>query len=94
MGMIAARTKDGLEFQIDERIKNDWRLVKAIGKADSENPVERMNGTIELVTLLVGEDGEKKLAEHIMEKNEGFCPMDEIKRYILEIMDSMKEVKK
>lgn len=93
MGMITGRTKDGMEFQIDERIKDDWRLVKAIGKADSDNPVDRMSGTMEVVTLLIGKEGEDELTKHIMEKNEGFCPIDEVKQAILEIMDSMKEIK-
>ena len=93
MGMITGRTKDGMEFQIDERIKEDWRLVRAIGKADSENPVERMSGTIDVVNLMIGKDGENRLTEHIMERNGGFCPVDEVKRAILEILDSLKETK-
>lgn len=82
-------TKSGFKFELDERIMTDWRVVKAMGKADSDNPEDMLTGSIELVSLIFGPD-EEKLIEHIKAKNDGYAPVDAIKTELLDVITKVK----
>ena len=86
-------TKSKFKFELDERIINDWRVMKAMGRADNTaDPEEMLAGSIELVSLIFGED-EDRLIKHIMAKNDGFAPMDALKDELLSVFTQVKALK-
>ena len=86
-------TKSGFKLELDERILDDWRVVKALGKADDDkNPGEMLAASVELVGLIFGKD-EERLMEHIKEKNDGFVPTTVIKEELLSVFTRLKSLK-
>lgn len=86
-------TKSGFKFDVDERILEDWRVVKAMGKADnSADPEGVLAGTIELVSLIFGAD-EQRLVEHIQKKNDGYAPTSALKEELLSVFTRVKALK-
>lgn len=90
--MIKGKTKSGFKFEFDERIKNDWRLMDAIGRATSTDMMTQIAATSDLVDLLLGSDKEK-LMEHIMQRNDGFIPSEELEKELFEIISYSKATK-
>ena len=83
--MIEGKTKSGFEFSVDERVGNDWRLIKLIDKAENGNPAERVQATSKLVSFLLG-DNEERLEKHIADNNDGFIPMPELTKELFDII--------
>ena len=85
-------TKSGFKFNIDERIVEDWRLLDAIGLAESDDPGEQIRGTREVANLLLGKEKES-LIKFLQEKNDGFVPATEMSSMIAEIITTVRELK-
>jgi hypothetical protein len=74
--MVKGKTKSGIKFQIDERIKDDARILyylTALQKADIE-PMEASKGEFDLLGLIFGSQ-ENVLAfmNAVAEANDGVC---------------------
>lgn len=87
--MIKVKTSGGFELEIDERIKNDWRLVEAIADAEDKDASKKIKGTANLISLIVGKDKDRFM-EYIASKNDGFIPMEQVNLEIIDIMHEMK----
>ena len=86
-------TKSGFKFELDERIIDDWRVIKAMGRADNrDDPEGMLAGTIELVSMIFGKD-EPRLMEHIMKHNDGYVPMAAMKEELLSTFTRVKALK-
>lgn len=90
--MIEGKTKSGFKFHVDERILDDWRLVEAIKRSESDDASEVIRGMTDLVDLVVGDQGDA-LKKHIADKNEGYIPKGVILTTITEIINESKELK-
>lgn len=90
--MIKVKTLSGIKIDIDEKLFNDWRFIKAMQKADSKDPSEMINGTVELVSLIFGNQ-EDKLMEAISKKNGGYIPQEAIKDELVNVITQVKELK-
>ncbi len=92
--MIEGKTRTGFKFKIDERIKNDWRLIDAISRVskDGASLAEKATATAELVDLLCG-NCKADLMAHIQKKNDGFVPADALERELFDMITE-KNVKK
>lgn len=90
--MIEGKTKNGFKYKIDERLLDDWRLIRYIAASESTDPSEQLKGASNLVTLLLG-DQEPALMEFIAKKNDGFVPAMLVTDMITEILTSVKELK-
>lgn len=90
--MIEGKTRTGFKFKIDERIKNDWRVVSAIAMVEGTNTADQIKGIAELVKLVIGKD-EQKLADHIAKKNDGFVPMQAVTDELTDILSASEETK-
>jgi hypothetical protein len=90
--MINGKTKSGFKFSIDERVMDDWRLLKSIALSESSDPSEQIKGASNLVTLLLG-DQEPAMMEFIAKKNKGFVPATAVTEMVTEILTSVKELK-
>lgn len=91
--MLSGKTKSGFQFNIDERIVNDQRLLRLIVKAESEDASVKVQATEELYTFLLGEKGYDDLIKHVMKQNDGYCPANVFSSEFLEILNSAKELK-
>lgn len=90
--MIEGKTKSGFKFKIDERIQTDWRLIKAIANSQNEDPAIKLQATVDMMKLILG-DQEELLMQHIMKKSEGFIPVEVMNAEITEIMQSLPNSK-
>ena len=90
--MIEGKTKSGFKFKVDPRIQKDWRLINAIVNAQSEDATLKLQATVEMVKLILG-DQEELFMNHIMNKNDGFLPMEVINTEITEIIQAIPKAK-
>jgi hypothetical protein len=86
-------TSSGFKFDFDERLTDDWRVLKAISRADNRgNPEEVIAGCTDLVSIIFGKD-EDRLIEHLKKQNDGFVPMEAIKNEIFSTFNQAKSLK-
>ena len=90
--MLNGKTKSGFKYEIDERVINDWRLLKYIAMSESSDPSEQIKGASSLVSLLLG-DQEQALMEHLADKNDGYVPAVAVTEAITDIITSVNELK-
>ena len=90
--MVEGKTKSGFKFKIDERLMDDWRLLKYIALAESSDPSEQLRGASSLVTLLLG-DQEPAMIEFVAKKNKGYVPATAVTEIITEILTTVKDLK-
>lgn len=92
--MINGKTQTGFEFSMDERVLEDWSFLQAIADADSGEDSRVIKGITELAGMIAGKDGMKKLIQHVKEHNEGYAPVTEVEKEIIDIINQSKEIKK
>lgn len=90
--MIDGTTKSGFKYSIDERVLDDWRLLKFIALSESKDPSEQIKGASSLVALLLG-DQEDAMIEFVAKKHKGFVPATAITDMITEILTSVQSLK-
>lgn len=90
---MKVKTLSGIKCDIDERILDDWRFLKALKKADNKvDQSEAITGTVELVEIVFGKS-EDAIMESIAKKNNGYIPQDAIKDELLNVIGQVKELK-
>ena len=90
--MIEGKTSTGFKFSYDERLLTDWRIMEAISTADSPGNIKMVKGTTDLINFLLG-DNKDGLMEHIKKSNDGFIPVDKLRKELFEILGASKESK-
>lgn len=90
--MVEGKTKTGFKFKIDEHMKEDWRIIDAVVDSESDDASVKLKATKTLVDLVLGKE-KQRLIEHIMKKNNGFCPVDAMSAEITDIFSSINELK-
>lgn len=80
--MIKGTTSTGFEYEVSEKVANDYELVENLGELD-KNPL--ILGTI--VKQILGEKQTEKLKDHVRDE-EGMVPTDRISAEIIEIFTS------
>ena len=89
---MKGKTKSGFKFDVNEAVLDDWATMKAIADMDSGDASRVLQGTVKFVNIVLGKD-EDALVEHIRSKNNGSCPQDAMYNEVMEIIDSLKEIK-
>lgn len=88
------KTKSGFKCKVNEKKMKDWRFVKALAKCDSDDESSVIEGLSFVVPFLLGEEGEDKLLNHVMDED-GVASTTEIIREFKEILTLMgSEIKK
>ena len=77
------KTKSGFVCDVDEKRGKDWRFTKALAKM--ENDETALVGVSVCVPFLLGEDGEKKLMDHVKEED-GSIPSEKVISEFREIL--------
>lgn len=86
--MVEGKTQSGFEFQINEKIFNDWDFVTL---ADAlRNGHATMREINELFVMVLGADGFDNLKKHIREANDGIVDAEVMKAEFAEIIQSTK----
>ncbi len=84
------KTKSGFVCDVNPERAKDWRFCKALAKCDSEDESSIIQGITFVVPFLLGEDGEKKLMEHVT-NDDGIAPVPEIIKEFKNILEKMGE---
>lgn len=84
--MLKGKTKSGFEFEIDERIKDDYRFFEALYQVE-ENPILAPK----LINMLLGEDEKERLLKHI--EKDGFVSQTDVLKEVTEIIRSAGDIK-
>lgn len=66
--MISGKTENGFEFEVNENIGKDFRIVMATARLNSDNTLEKVAGTYDFVTAILGKSGLAKMIEFATEK--------------------------
>lgn len=91
--MIKGKTSTGFAYEVNEKITTDWRFTKAIASSAAKDDSAKIAGYINMITLLLGDDGEEKLCQHCMEED-GTIPTERISEEVLEIITAVGEQQK
>lgn len=62
--LIKGKTTSGFEFTIDDRVMRDLKFVRAVREWQKNNFAQ-----IDVLERMLGADGEKKLEEHLADKD-------------------------
>lgn len=82
--MKKGKTKSGFEFEVDENVLNDMRLVDAVAEiADGSNPL-----AISFVIKKILGDSRDALYKHVSEED-GRVPVERINDEITDIINSL-----
>lgn len=90
--MVKGTTQTGFDFEVDERIKSDWRVMKAIADVQSKDNNRVIPGMVNLINFILG-DKEQKLLEHVAANNDGFAPTKALFSEIKDMLDAIPEIK-
>ena len=85
--MVKGKTESGFEYEIDEKIVKSWRFVKEMAKLNT-GVLGRMEGLVNISSMLLGEDQEEKLMNFISEK-EGYADAVTFENTLTEIITSI-----
>lgn len=89
---MQGKTKSGFKYVIDERIKEDWRLLQAITDSESEDASVQLKGVSNLVNLVLGKNKEA-FFKHISDNNDGYVPTTVVMAEITEMLEGNKSLK-
>lgn len=91
--MVKGTTKSGIKFQIDERVRNDMRLLRLFTKMqDPEISPEEASKTVMRVIDFIfgGEEGTDAFMDAVAEANGGICEAETLKNELSEIFNACK----
>ena len=66
--MIKGKTKIGFKYEVNENIGKDFRIVMATARLNSDDTLEKVAGTYDFVTAVLGKSGLAKLIDFSTEK--------------------------
>ncbi len=88
--MVTGKLSNGFEYEVDERILNDFRLVDAIALTESDDNAEKLRGITEYCKLILGDTNMRKLFRKLKKENGGFVPQEAVYNAAAEIMRTIK----
>ena len=83
--MISGKTEKGFEFEVNENIGKDFRIVMATARLNSDDTLEKVAGTYDFVTAILGKSGLNKMINFAVDKC-GFADTDFILEEAKEIL--------
>lgn len=66
--MIKCKTEKGFEIEVNENIAKDFRIVMATARLNASDVHEKISGTYDYVTAIVGKAGLERLIDFAVEK--------------------------
>lgn len=90
--MVKGKTKSGIKFQMDERIKDDARFLYYLAKAqdDKEDVGEKSKAIIGILKLIFGnDDGVINFMNAVAASNNGICNVEVMLSELSEMFDAI-----
>ena len=90
--MVKGKTKTGIKFQIDERIKDDARFLYYLTKAQDEGAEinEKSKAIMGILKLVFGNDeGVINFMNAVASVNDGVCNVDKMLSELTEMFDAI-----
>ena len=84
--MKKGKLKNGFEFEVDENVLDDMRLIDAMAEAQDENPTKFSKA----ILMVLGAEQRDRLYEHIALEN-GRVPIEATSEALVEIFEAMGE---
>jgi hypothetical protein len=86
-------TKSGFKCEINERVLDDWRFVRAIAKSTSDDANEKLRGAIDIVSLVMG-DNEEAFYKYLSSKDpDGIVSESAVTDDLVSIIEHIKPIK-
>lgn len=89
--MITGELSNGFKVTIDEKKIKTYRFQKLIGMSASDDDTKKVAASSQILSYLIGEEGEKKLIEYIESQTKEEATVEEVTALIIEIINLMKE---
>ena len=90
--MSKIKTESGITFELDEDRLDDWRVLEAIAKMDSDQDAKKLTGIVNLIDMIFGKDKDA-LIEQIASKNDGRVPVETMREVVDAIFSENKKAK-
>ena len=102
--MIKGKTKSGINFEVDERITQDWRYQKKIAKLQKcikiieEHPDDLENATNVIQVLgeveeimFGGAEGAEAFESVVAQAHDGICSIEDFQHELIEIITTVSK---
>lgn len=90
---MQVKTKSGFKCDINPKIVEDWRLVRAISKASSDSTDVKLAAAVEIVSLIMGKY-EEDFYKYLASKNEdGIVSEEAVTEDIQSIIEKINALK-
>lgn len=90
--MVKGKTKSGIKFSLDERVKDDSRVLFIIVQIQSDKVTVERKGVLvfDLLCLIFGTDDKvMEFMDEVASKHDGFCTTEILMEEINEIFDAL-----
>ena len=90
--MVKGKTKSGIKFQLDERIKDDARFLYYMAKSQDENAdmAEKSKAVMGMLKLIFGDDdGVISFMNTVASVNKGVCSIDVMLSELSEMFEAL-----
>lgn len=81
--MIRGETKSGFEFEVNEEVLDDWEIIEKFDEIQKGDIFK----IIDVIKMILGNDGYIKLKNHVKEKT-GKLKTEDMQNEILDILHS------
>lgn len=90
--MIKGKTNSGIKFELDERVKDDARVLYMLVQIQNDSvPAERKGVLVfEMLKLVFGsDDGVMTFMNEVAQKNDGICSTEVLLKELNEIFEAL-----
>ena len=90
--MVKGKTKSGIKFQLDERIKDDARFLYYMAKSqdDEADTAEKSKAVMGMLKLIFGnDDGVISFMNTVASTNNGVCSIDVMLSELTEMFEAL-----
>jgi hypothetical protein len=90
--MVKGKTKSGIKFQLDERIKDDARFLYYLAKSQDEDAdtAEKSKAVMGMLKLIFGDDdGVISFMNTVASTNDGVCSVDVMLSELTEMFEAL-----
>jgi hypothetical protein len=94
--MVKGKTKSGIKFQLDERIKDDARFLYYMAKSqdDEADTAEKSKAIMGMLKLIFGnDDGVISFMNAVASTNNGVCSIDVMLSELTEMFEALNAKK-
>lgn len=88
--MVKIKTESGFECEVNENSMQDWRFIHAMRDMSQKDPLVKMQGVYNMILLIIGEDGERRLMDHVADDT-GFVDAIKIAAEVNELVGKLRD---